>query len=114
MIVYLACPYSSRMPWVREARYEQANRAAAWAMSQGHTVFSPISHSHPICGHLDEGMLLSHDFWMSQDLPLLRKADALWVLCIAGWDTSRGVAREIQEAEANGIPIRYVQPDAVR
>lgn len=114
MIVYLACPYSHHLQEIREHRYHEANRAAAWAMGQGHAVFSPISHSHPICGHLAEGLLLSHDFWMSQDLPLLAKADAVWVLCIPGWDTSRGVTREIQEAQALGKPVRYVQPGEVR
>jgi len=114
MIVYLACPYSSRVPAVREFRFATANKVAAWVMSLGHVVFSPISHSHPISEHLPAGLLMNHEFWMAQDLPLLALADELWVYCGLGWEKSKGVRREVEEAKALGKPVRYVQPEEVR
>lgn len=113
MIVYLATPYSHPSADVRETRFEISNYVAAWAMAQGHTVFCPISHSHPIAKNLPEKLLLSHEFWMRQDLPLLRVCDELWVYPNDAADVSRGVAREIQEAQECGIPIRYISPDEV-
>lgn len=113
MIVYLAAPYTHSDEDVRLLRFDDACRAAAWAMSQGHTCFSPISHSHPIADHLPDELLLDHQFWMDQDLPLLRVANEVWVYMGEGWDKSKGMAREIREAEALGIPVRYVRPEEV-
>jgi len=114
MIIYLATPYSHPKQEFREMRFQISNRIAAWVMSQGHTVFSPISHSHHIAAYLPEELLLDHEWWMRQDLPLLRLADEVWVYPHDAADVSRGVAREIQEAKAHGKPIRYVQPEEVR
>ena len=113
MIVYLATPYSHPRPDFRENRFEIANYVAAWAMAQGHTVFSPISHSHPIAKNLPDELLLDHEFWMRQDLPILRMCDELWVYPNDAADVSRGVAAEIAEATAKGIPVRYVGPKEI-
>jgi hypothetical protein len=114
MIVYLACPYSHTSAEVRENRFEIANYVAAWAMAQGHTVFCPISHSHPIAKNLSEKLLLDFDFWMGQDLPLLRICNDLWVYPNDAADVSRGVSREIEEAKKCGIPVRYIRPEEVQ
>jgi len=47
-MIYLACPYSHPDSNVREYRFKMANRAAAKLMRDGHIVYSPISHTHPI------------------------------------------------------------------
>lgn len=108
MIVYLATPYSHPSASVRENRFNIACEVAAWVMSQGHTVFCPIAHSHPIAEYLAPELLLDHEFWMRQDLPLLAKADELWVYPCDADEVSKGVAREVAEAESLGIPIRRV------
>jgi len=113
MIVYLATPYTHPDERIRESRFAISNKVAAWAMRQGHTVFSPISHSHTIAAYLPEELLLDHEFWMEQDLPLLRKCDALWVYPEDAAEVSRGVAREVREAEACGIPVRHVRIEEV-
>ncbi len=108
MIVYLASPYSHVNPLIRESRFRQACAAAAKLMLDGEVVFAPIAHSHPIDTHFAAPG--DFDFWMEQDLPILRKCDALKVLRLTGWEQSRGVAREIQEARAIGLPIEFIDP----
>ena len=110
MIVYLATPYTHTDARIRQARFAIANHVAAWIMRQGHSVFSPISHSHHIAEHLPEKLLLDHEFWMAQDLPLLRVCDAVWVYPNDATHVSKGVAREVREAEALGITVRYLRP----
>ena len=113
MIVYLCTPYSHPSAEAREIRFNISCEVAAWAMSQGHTVFCPIAHSHPIAQYLPNELLLDHEFWMRQDLPMLAHADEVWVYPNDAADVSRGVAREVAEAEKLGIPVRFVCPAEV-
>ena len=102
-LVYLAVPYSSPDPAVREHRFHLVNQAAAALMRQGIHVFSPISHTHPI---LTEGELpTGFDYWEEYDRAMLGACCALVVLAIEGWNRSVGVAREIEIAKEMGLPI---------
>lgn len=107
---YLCSPYTHPDPSVRASRYEAACKAAAKLLLRGEAVFAPIPHSHPIEQHFPkpEGF----DFWMHVDLPLVARAEKLIVLKLDGWDTSRGVQREMEYARENGIPIQFMEPDA--
>jgi hypothetical protein len=113
MIIYLATPYSHPSAAAREERFRISCQVAAWVMAQGHTVFCPIAHSHPIAAYLPEELLMDHQFWMRQDLPLLLHSSELWVYPHDAADVSRGVAREIAHAASHGIPIRYIAPGEV-
>ena len=106
MKIYLACPYSHPDPAVREARFESANRAAARLMMQGHTVFSPISMTHPIA----ESASLPGDwgFWAAQDLPFIEWCDRMMVLQLDGWKESAGVADETAIARVMGRIVEYI------
>lgn len=109
--IYLASPYSHDDWKVREWRYEQACKYAAHLMQDsGMAVFAPIAHSHPIAAHLPEDLLLSHEFWMAQDLPILRKAHRLVVLTMEGWEQSKGIQEETSTALTWGIPVEYAEP----
>ena len=108
--VYLASPYSHDDPDVVEERVRVAGAVAARMMEFGVAVFSPVVHSHYICDHLPPSMRYDHEFWMTQDLAVLKSASKLVVLQLKGWKRSRGVAREIAAAEAVGIPVVYVKP----
>ena len=76
-------------------------------MREGHAVFSPIAHSHYIADHLHDDLRMDHEFWMRQDLAILRYCQKVIVLRLAGWERSRGIAREMDEARTLGIPIEY-------
>ena len=93
-----------------EQRFEEVCKAAAILMTQGHNIFCPIAHSHPIAAWLPDAQRTSHDFWLKQDFALLAKADRLIVLQLHQWKRSYGVAKEIEFARSNGIPVEYLDP----
>lgn len=109
-LVYLASPYSHADPSVREERYRAAKKKAAELMQAGHVVFCPIAHSHPIAEDLPEEFVVNHEFWMTQDLPILRAAERVCVLMLPGWMASLGVRRELEEARKHGIRVEYINP----
>lgn len=109
--IYLASPYSHPDQEVREARYRAACRKAAQYATKGIAVFAPIVHSHPLVPYLPKEQCMDFDLWMRLDLPLLKDAAEMHVLCIAGWRESRGVTREIEFADYNKIPWKQVFPD---
>lgn len=108
--VYLASPYTPHRGESIEARVDEACKAAASLMRSGLAVFSPIVHSHYIADHLAPEKRLDHEFWMRQDLAILKSASQLFVLTLPGWRESKGVAREIAAARAVNIPIIYIDP----
>jgi nucleoside 2-deoxyribosyltransferase len=110
--IYLACPYSDPDPRVREERTAMVDRAAAYLMSLGFIVFSPISHSHRISRHLDN--CLDHEWWLKQDAAWLEAADELWILALHGWDKSIGVAWERGFAKNCNLPEHILHWDVVR
>lgn len=115
--IYLAAPYSTglietslTLRYAAMARRQKLiNMAAAQLISDGHVVYSPISHGCAIEPHIRTNM--THDDWLTQCRPLLMTARELRVLTLPGWRESRGVAREIEWATAAGIPVIYM--DAV-
>ena len=72
-------------------------------MEAGHTVFSPITHSHPMSLFMPPKSL---KFWLSQDKPHMDAADELWIAKVRGWGGSVGVWQEI--AGMSGKPMYLV------
>jgi len=104
---YLASPYSHPDASVRLLRFHRVVREAAKLMAAGEAIFCPIAHSHPIDHALPA--IEGHDFWMRQDIPILRHAAQVAVLMLEGWQASKGMARELQIADELYIPIRYIE-----
>lgn len=107
MKIYLACPYSHPNPEERELRFLLSCKKAAQLMEQGHIVFSPLSHSHPISKYTVVEPC-DHDFWLRQDLPMIDWCDELWIYQLDGWEKSKGIQVEIKKAESLRKPIQYV------
>lgn len=104
-LIYLAVPYSGSH-YQRHLRFVEANKAAGMLMQQGHHVFSPISHTHPIkevCG-LDGDFT----FWREYDERMILLCSMLAVLPIPGWTCSIGVQSEIKFALENKKLVRYI------
>lgn len=104
-LVYLASPYSDPDPTVRQRRFEEVCKAANFLMKCAYTVFCPVAHSHPI--ELAGSKIEDHDFWMEQDIAILKHASRLVVLRLDGWKESLGVQREIAIAKTLLMPINY-------
>ena len=103
---YLACPYSHPEIRTRLWRVSQADKKAAELMESGNLVFSPLSHSHPISNHCIVDPT-NHDFWLEQDLWILDICDEMHILCLPGWDESKGIKTEIEHAVSKGVHVVY-------
>ena len=104
-MIYLACPYTDDYPPKQDERVYEASRVTGMLMELGYTVFSPISYSHSLKPHEppDYG-----DQWYAFDMDFLRRCDVVAVLRLPGWDTSKGVRLEIEEARRLGRNIIYL------
>jgi hypothetical protein len=108
-LIYLASPYS-KFPKGRIAAFEEVCEKAGHLMLEGHVVFCPIAHSHPIeqFGFVD---IKDGDFWLKQDFAILAKCDEMFVYKMPSWEESYGMGREIEFAKERGIPITYIEYD---
>jgi hypothetical protein len=108
-LIYLASPYSQGNASAnkRTRRFKAACKKAAELMYLGHNVYAPIAHSHPIeiYGQAEPA---GHDFWLKQDFAVLERCTKLVVYKMPGWNKSFGIGKEIEFAEAHGIPIEYL------
>lgn len=104
-LIYLASPYSHPDSAIQESRFIEVCRVAAAMMREGHLIFSPIAHSHPIA--MAGSLPTDWEFWRKYDHAMLDAASELWVLKIPGWDESQGVQAEIVYAIALGKPIIF-------
>lgn len=107
-MIYLASPYSSTSNLTMETRYRQALEATAVFMREGHAVYSPIVHCHPMaCIY---ALPRDISFWEDYSYHMIDLADEVWVLELEGLESSIGVMKEIEYAKAHDKPIRYVAP----
>ena len=107
--LYLACPYSHPNPVVRERRFNDVTVAAVHLMNQGHIVYSPITHSHPMATMAE--LPGDWSFWERYDREFLRHAYAFAVLTLLGWQESKGIRAEMGIAIDLGIPVFDVDPN---
>lgn len=114
--IYLASPYTilnaeglseQAKKNRRTRRFKQVCKKAAQLMDEGHQVFCPIAHSHPI-ETIGMDTVRNGDFWLQQDFAVLDAVDELAVYRMPGWEQSDGIRRETAFAQERGIPIRYI------
>jgi hypothetical protein len=90
-----------------QARYELAMTACALLLNLNKAVYSPILHWHNVALQYPD---ISYDSYLNNDLVHLRNCNCLIVLTSSGWDKSRGIAAEVEEAKALGMKIEYFNP----
>jgi hypothetical protein len=105
-IIYLAGPYSHPDPSVRERRFDALTNAAADLAAQGHIVFSPITHCHPIDVLLSEPR--DSDYWCAFVEPFMAACSEMLILPLDGWQESVGVMHERAFFEARGLPVNVL------
>jgi len=119
-LIYLACPYSDADPLVEDARYHLVTKVtAALIIHTECEVFSPITHARLIKIGWQTDMPLKKvllgclptDFWLGFDYHMLDVADWLYVLCLDGWEKSKGVLLEIERftVRKSADSIRYTK-----
>ena len=105
-LAYLAVPYTSDDPSIKEQRFQIVNKVAGDLIRKGEIIFSPISHTHPIAMacQLPGGW----EYWDKFDRTYLECCYKLYVLKLNGWKESKGVQGEIKIAKELGIEIEYI------
>jgi hypothetical protein len=106
-MIYLASPYSHEDPAIRQARYEAVRAFTCELLQQRKVIFSPIVYCHGIAVEL--GLPTDASYWKSFNMTFLRKADALYVLKLEGWEYSAGVKVETATAGLLAIPVLYFE-----
>lgn len=106
-MIYLSQPYSHSDAAIVNGRYICACNMSARLLKQGKMVYSPIAHGHSIAVDGD-GADITWEQWMDHSLQMLALCDVMYVLTLNGWEQSRGVSREIQEAQKLQIPVLYI------
>lgn len=106
-MIYLASPYAHSDPAVMQKRYETMVQFVNDEYRKENVVYSPIVHNHPVA--VLGGLPRTWDFWRKIDLPVLRRCNELWVVCLDGWRESKGVSAEIEYAKLIELPTRYIR-----
>lgn len=96
MLHYLASPYNHPDPAIMESRRVAACRKAGELIAKGVAVLSPIAHNVAVIREV--GGETGWDRWQAQDLAMLSACKKVLVLCLPGWEASKGVAAEINAA----------------
>lgn len=109
-MIYLAGPYVHKTPMVMDERFEALTKAAAHFMDAGKRMYSAITHGHTVNKKMKQ-VAGCHRFWLDQCYHHVVTAEAVYVLCLDGWDVSTGVRWEIETAWAWKIPVFLVNPD---
>lgn len=110
-LAYLATPYS-KYPSGPENAFRAAAHLAGRLLKAGVTVYSPITHTHPIAvhGELDP---LDHKIWLPFDQLMMDRCDVLIVALMESWRESKGVQYEIEYFTKAGKPIFDLDPSTL-
>lgn len=106
MKIYLAAPYTHKDKAVVLDRVSRINKKAAALMREGHIVFSPISHSHPIA--VENELPTTFEYWRKMNHSFIDWCDTVFVLQLDGWGQSIGVKDEIVYCRNLKKPIAYI------
>lgn len=105
-MIYIAQPYSHDDPAVMTERF---NDALLWcARLHKQYPFSPIAHWHHVS--LDHDLPYDADYWLEYNYHMLEHAEAMYILLLNGWNTSRGLAAEVAHASRFNIPTHTIDP----
>ena len=107
-IIYFASPYSHPDPDVINERFQKACHAVADMTSKGYVVISPIIYGHTLIQYRE--MPGDYGFWKNFCQSFLLKCSEMVVFKLPGWEESKGIQAEIEQAEQIGMKITYIEP----
>ncbi len=110
-LIYVGTAYT-RYPEGIDAAYIEACRVTAELVKAGCPVFSPISHGHGIAIH---GGIDPLDFkmWLEFDATMMDRSDAIIVVKMDSWESSSGIAHEIEVFRKAKKPVYFLDPQSL-
>jgi nucleoside 2-deoxyribosyltransferase len=99
-LIYLAGPYTADPAFY----YPLHLKYAAALFQANRLVFSPIAHCHSIAEQ--HTLPTDYEYWHAYNRKMIDHCDELYVMDVAGRETSKGVLAEIDYASELGKPIR--------
>lgn len=106
--IYLCSPYTHSDHQVMEDRYLAACLKASQLVKDGHYVYSPIVHWHPVAKLHD--LPREWEFWKRLDTEAIKMMNEVCVLKLEGWSISVGIGREILIARELNKPYYFIDP----
>ena len=106
-MIYVASPYSSPDPIVQNRRAHQVIDFCARGIRKGFVFLSPIAYAHNLA--CDHNLPKDANSWMAFNLALLRRSEAVYVVCLHGWMESQGVGIELKVAQTLNIPVAHYE-----
>ncbi len=108
-MIYVASPYSSPIPELVDYRYNAVCDFVDKLLAQDFVAFSPIVYCHPIAARI--GKATDAMTWHNFNMNMLRRAEACFLLCLPGWEASKGVLHERKVCQVLDIPIIHYGAD---
>ena len=107
-MIYVASPYTDKNEEVMQLRYNLVVEFCARAMQEGHNVFSPIVHCHPLAISYD----LPRDFtyWTNWNIEIMKACKQIWLVKFHGFVNSIGMKVDEAIATALGIRKSFIDP----
>lgn len=110
-MIYLASPYSAPDAATRQLNFELVEHCVACLTQRNVPAFSPILYLHTLSHKYN--LPTYAGFWERFNMQFLRKAGAIYVLKIDGWEESLGVRQEMEFAKAAYLPLHFVDENGI-
>ena len=105
-MIYVAAPYSHPDPAIRTQRFEVVTLYTAQLLKSGLFAYSPLTHTHPLQLALQRFGVEDYP-WLTLDEKFMEICTGCHILCLPGWDASKGVAYELAYFKARNVPVHY-------
>ena len=101
-MIYIACPYWHPAPEVRSYRRKIAVSYADMLTRAGVLNYSPLTYTER---YANED--IPEDYWIRHGLEMVKACDEMHILCMPGWEESRGIKGELRAARENNLKVMY-------
>lgn len=108
-MIYIASPYTHSDEAVRQFRYERARAFTAHLIGRNFIAFSPIVYAHEMAQ--EHSLPTDYEYWKRFNDHMMRNSVAVCLLCLEGWEESRGVTYELDFAKQINLSVFQYNAD---